>query len=118
VFSCSVFRLSPVFQASAYLHESWISALTVMAILTMTIGNIAAIMQDNVKRMLAYSSIAHAVTRSSDLSAREWRKTPADRDAAIGAVAFYMPHLRRDESRRRSRSVTLIGPEKRPPHAI
>jgi NADH-quinone oxidoreductase subunit N len=32
----------------------------VMAALSMTIGNIAALVQDNVKRLLAYSSIAHA----------------------------------------------------------
>src|SRR5882757_8629513 len=42
------------------LHEAWITALAVIAILTMTVGNIAAIVQNNVKRMLAYSSIAHA----------------------------------------------------------
>lgn len=34
--------------------------LSVIAILTMVFGNIIAIVQDNVKRMLAYSSIAHA----------------------------------------------------------
>jgi NADH-quinone oxidoreductase subunit N len=77
-------------QASAYLHESWISALTVMAILTMTIGNIAAIMQDNVKRMLAYSSIAHAGYALVGFIGAGMAKTPQDRDAAIGAVAFYM----------------------------
>ncbi len=38
----------------------WASALSVLAVLTMTVGNLAAIRQDNVKRMLAYSSIAHA----------------------------------------------------------
>ncbi len=38
----------------------WASALSVLAVLTMTIGNLAAIRQDNVKRLLAYSSIAHA----------------------------------------------------------
>ncbi|MDF1543761.1 MAG: NADH-quinone oxidoreductase subunit N [bacterium] len=32
----------------------------VLAVLTMTIGNIVALKQDNIKRMLAYSSIAHA----------------------------------------------------------
>src|SRR6185503_7803317 len=42
------------------LHQTWVSTLTVMAILTMTIGNVVAIVQNNVKRMLAYSSIAHA----------------------------------------------------------
>jgi len=38
----------------------WASALSVLAALTMTLGNLAAIRQDNIKRMLAYSSIAHA----------------------------------------------------------
>jgi len=32
----------------------------ILAFLTMTVGNILAVMQDDVKRMLAYSSIAHA----------------------------------------------------------
>ena len=31
-----------------------------LAILTMTVGNVAALTQSNIKRMLAYSSIAHA----------------------------------------------------------
>lgn len=35
-------------------------ALSVMAVLTMVVGNLVALTQDNVKRMLAYSSIAHA----------------------------------------------------------
>ena len=34
--------------------------LAVLAILTMTVGNVIAIVQTNIKRMLAYSSIAHA----------------------------------------------------------
>jgi NADH-quinone oxidoreductase subunit N len=38
----------------------WASALSVLAALTMTLGNLAAIRQENIKRMLAYSSIAHA----------------------------------------------------------
>jgi NADH-quinone oxidoreductase subunit N len=38
----------------------WASVLAVIAALTMTLGNLAAIRQDNVKRMLAYSSISHA----------------------------------------------------------
>lgn len=32
----------------------------ILAVLTMTVGNVLALRQDNVKRMLAYSSIAHA----------------------------------------------------------
>ena len=33
--------------------------MIVLAALTMTLGNLVALTQDNVKRMLAYSSIAH-----------------------------------------------------------
>ncbi|CAN5399675.1 NADH-quinone oxidoreductase subunit N [soil metagenome] len=77
-------------QASAVLHESWITALTVMAILTMTIGNIAAIVQNNVKRMLAYSSIAHAGYTLVGFIGAGMAKTPEARDAAIASVAFYM----------------------------
>ncbi len=38
----------------------WASPMVVLAALTITVGNIAAIRQDNIKRMLAYSSISHA----------------------------------------------------------
>jgi len=38
----------------------WYNVLWVVAILTMTLGNLTALVQDNIKRMLAYSSIAHA----------------------------------------------------------
>ena len=34
--------------------------LWIMAILTMTLGNVLALLQDNIRRMLAYSSVAHA----------------------------------------------------------
>jgi NADH-quinone oxidoreductase subunit N len=38
----------------------WQTLLILFSIITMTFGNFAAIWQDNIKRMLAYSSIAHA----------------------------------------------------------
>ncbi len=38
----------------------WVSLFWFLAILTMTIGNLVALVQPNMKRMLAYSSIAHA----------------------------------------------------------
>ena len=38
----------------------WRIVLAVIAVLTMTLGNVAALLQSNIKRMLAYSSIAHA----------------------------------------------------------
>jgi NADH-quinone oxidoreductase subunit N len=42
------------------LQIEWSQVLWVMAVLTMTVGNITALRQDNIKRVLAYSSIAHA----------------------------------------------------------
>jgi len=38
----------------------WVPILSALAVLTMTVGNIIALVQTNIKRMLAYSAIAHA----------------------------------------------------------
>ena len=77
-------------QTSGVLHESWITALSVIAMLTMTVGNIAAIVQNNVKRMLAYSSIAHAGYALVGFIGAGMAATIEKRDAAIASVAFYM----------------------------
>ena len=50
----------PVEGLGMQLHHGWINAVAIIAIITMTVGNIIAISQKNIKRMLAYSSIAHA----------------------------------------------------------
>ncbi|MBO0721766.1 MAG: hypothetical protein J2P41_13135, partial [Blastocatellia bacterium] len=50
----------PVAGTGLQLHETWIQVLAVISVLTMTVGNVIAISQKNIKRMLAYSSIAHA----------------------------------------------------------
>ncbi len=42
------------------LHMRWSAAIWVLAVLTMTVGNLVALVQSNIKRMFAYSSIAHA----------------------------------------------------------
>ena len=44
----------------AALRDVWVPILAVIAVITMTVGNLAAINQTNVKRLLAYSSISHA----------------------------------------------------------
>lgn len=41
-------------------YIDWQTLLILFSIITMTFGNFAALWQDNIKRMLAYSSIAHA----------------------------------------------------------
>ena len=40
--------------------RGWASPMAIVAALTITIGNVSAVRQDNIKRMLAYSSISHA----------------------------------------------------------
>jgi NADH-quinone oxidoreductase subunit N len=47
-------------EAGAYASQPWPLVLALIAAATMTLGNLAAINQTNLKRLLAYSSIAHA----------------------------------------------------------
>lgn len=48
------------FSANQELVERWSAALSVLAVLTMVLGNLLALAQTRLKRLLAYSSIAHA----------------------------------------------------------
>ena len=48
------------FSALPAFRPDWTSIMWLIAVATMTVGNIVAISQTNIKRMLAYSSIAHA----------------------------------------------------------
>ena len=72
------------------LHALWVSTLMVMSILTMTLGNVVAIVQNNVKRLLAYSSIAHAGYALVGFVAAGAATDPAQRNTAITAVVFYL----------------------------
>jgi NADH-quinone oxidoreductase subunit N len=47
-------------EALPSLQGQWTAVIWIMAVLTMSVGNVIALAQDNIKRMLAYSSIAHA----------------------------------------------------------
>src|SRR5678816_514907 len=89
-----VFGLPFVVTASsvsgANLHQLWVNSLVVMAILTMTLGNVVAIVQNNVKRMLAYSSIAHAGYALVGFIAAGSAADLTQRNAAISAVTFYL----------------------------
>src|SRR5687768_2371122 len=75
--------------AGEHLHQAWVGALVVMAILTMTLGNVVAIVQNNVKRMLAYSSIAHAGYALIGCIAAG-ATDPTQRNRAVTAVMFYL----------------------------
>jgi len=52
--------LRVVVMGAVALSLDWTLALGIIAVMTMTVGNIAAVMQKNLARMLAYSSIGHA----------------------------------------------------------
>lgn len=64
------------------LHAFWTPLLWAVAVLSMTVGNLAALRQQNVKRMLAYSSIAHAGYLLAAFAA-----APHD---GIAAASFYV----------------------------
>jgi len=52
--------LRVVYEMFPNLRSIWAPLLWIVAVLSMTVGNLAALRQQNVKRMLAYSAIAHA----------------------------------------------------------
>lgn len=60
----------------------WEPIIWISALLSMTIGNFAALLQSNIKRMLAYSSIAHAGYVMVALTARS--------DIGMAAAMFYL----------------------------
>ena len=62
--------------------NGWEPLVWISALLSMTIGNFAALMQPNVKRLLAYSSIAHAGYVMVALTARS--------DVGTAAAMFYL----------------------------
>jgi NADH-quinone oxidoreductase subunit N len=66
------------------LGEAWVLAVSVLAALTMILGNVVAIVQPNIKRMLGYSSIAHAGYILIAVAAAAY--TPD----GISAALFYM----------------------------
>jgi NADH-quinone oxidoreductase subunit N len=73
----------------ADLHSGWPGVMIPLAAITMIFGNLAAAQQESVKRMLAYSSIAHAgylLVGVAALSSTE----PSVRQEAASGVLFYL----------------------------
>jgi NADH-quinone oxidoreductase subunit N len=67
-------------------QAAWTGILPFLAVLTMVVGNLGALVQTSVKRMLAYSSVAHAGYVMVGLSAA----AAAPADEVERAVAFYL----------------------------
>src|SRR5262249_8313524 len=70
-----------LFGAMPSTSDAWFWLIWLSAILSMTLGNIGALLQNNVKRMLAYSSIAHAGYILVAFAARS--------DIGVAAAIFY-----------------------------
>jgi NADH-quinone oxidoreductase subunit N len=74
--------------------DFWFWAFWILAVVTMFVGNLGAVVQTNVKRMLAYSSIAHAGYTLVALAAVTFLKTDTDAETgpwlAYAAVLFYL----------------------------
>jgi NADH-quinone oxidoreductase subunit N len=71
--------------------EFWFWAFWILAALSMFVGNLGAMVQSNVKRMLAYSSIAHAgYTLVAFAAVTSVRSDPDAVAGAYAAVLFYL----------------------------
>ncbi|MBF0319443.1 MAG: NADH-quinone oxidoreductase subunit N [Nitrospirae bacterium] len=70
----------------AQLAPDWTTMLIALSILTMCVGNVMALVQTNIKRMLAYSSIAHAGYALIGIIAA----TPEGMSASMNYLLIYM----------------------------
>ncbi|MEE8184396.1 MAG: NADH-quinone oxidoreductase subunit N [Acidobacteriota bacterium] len=72
------------------LRDSWMQLLAVLAVASMTLGNVTALLQENMKRMLAYSSIAHAGYLLMGFLAAGRIDIPGAAPFAVQAVLLYL----------------------------
>ena len=68
----------------------WSATFAVLSVLSMTVGNLVAIRQDNIKRMLAYSTVAHAGYLMVGLAAIAARASEAEANVGPSGVLFYL----------------------------
>ncbi len=72
------------------LSLQWATVFAALAVLSMTVGNLVAIVQTNIKRMLAYSTIAHAGYLLIGVAAVAARAPAGSGDAGPSGVLFYL----------------------------
>jgi len=71
------------------MQHFWVQLMAASAVISMTIGNVVALAQRNIKRLLAYSSIAHAGYTLIGVAALQ-AGTLEGQSQAVASVAFYM----------------------------
>ena len=72
--------------AGVLIQDFWVNLLVVVSIVSMTLGNVVALRQSNIKRLLAYSSIAQAGNMLIGVAALQG----ANDSLAVASVSFYM----------------------------
>ena len=72
------------------IRADWLAIFLVLTVLTMTVGNVVALTQVNVKRMLAYSSIAHTGYIMAGLAAFAATDDATIAAQGIESVLFYV----------------------------
>ncbi|MDE2750815.1 MAG: NADH-quinone oxidoreductase subunit N [Chloroflexota bacterium] len=72
--------------AGVVIQDFWVNLLVVVSIVSMTLGNVVALRQSNIKRLLAYSSIAQAGYTLIGVAALQG----ANDSLAVASVSFYM----------------------------
>lgn len=80
-------------QGLAPLRDDWVTLIAILAVITMFFGNIVALAQRNVKRMLAYSSIAHTGYILAGLAAYRMSDTfsgSSSDNQAVSSVLYYL----------------------------
>ena len=84
-----ILRVFYVAFSEEVLSLDWSATFAVLSVLSMTVGNLVAIRQSNIKRLLAYSTVAHAGYLMVGVAAIAARTTP-DADAGPSAALFYL----------------------------
>lgn len=76
------------------LFDDWTTLLAILALITMVFGNVVAVAQRNVKRMLAYSSIAHTGYMLAGLAAyyvpQGFGNGTESGDSGVSSVLYYL----------------------------
>ena len=75
-------------QGLAPLSDEWVTIVAILAVLTMAFGNIVAIAQRDIKRMLAYSSIGHTGFILAGLAA--YGAVTSGDDRSVSSVLYYL----------------------------
>ncbi|MEA2009032.1 MAG: proton-conducting transporter membrane subunit, partial [Chloroflexota bacterium] len=82
-----------LFTALPNFSTDWMALLSAISMMTMTLGNLVAISQKNIKRMLAYSSIAHAGYMLIGLVSWDMWESGSIFDGVSGVLIYLLVYL-------------------------